>query len=113
MLPKNRPPTSPGEMLREEFIVPLGLTQKDFADKLGVSLQTVNLILKEKRAITAEMAVRLSQVLGTSAEFWMGLQTDWELWHTLRRMESKGLRLKRIGPKRAPPRAPQRRASAG
>ena len=83
-LPTHRPPTSPGEMLREEFLVPLGITQSDLAGRMGVPVGRVNQILQEKRAVTADTAVRLSRVLGMSAEFWLGLQTDWELWHARR-----------------------------
>jgi addiction module HigA family antidote len=64
-------------MLREEFLVPLELTQSELAERMGVPVGRVNQILQEKRAVTADTAVRLSRVLGMSAEFWLGLQTDW------------------------------------
>jgi antitoxin HigA-1 len=83
-LPTHRPPTSPGEMLREEFILPLGLTQSELADRMDVPVGRINQILQGKRAVTADTAVRLSRVLGMSAEFWIGLQTDFELWHARR-----------------------------
>ncbi len=71
-------------MLREEFLVPLELTQSELAERMGVPVGRVNQILQEKRAVTADTAMRLSRVLGMSAEFWLGLQTDWELWHAPR-----------------------------
>lgn len=91
-LPTHRPPTSPGEMLREEFLVPLELTQSELAERMGVPVGRVNQILQEKRAVTADTAVRLSQVLGMSAEFWLGLQTDWELWHARREVDLRDLK---------------------
>ncbi len=89
MLPTNRPPTSPGEILREEFLKPLEMTQAALAVKMGKPVQLVNLILNEKRGITAETAILLGEALGTSAEVWMGLQADWDLWHALRKMGRK------------------------
>jgi antitoxin HigA-1 len=91
-LPTHRPPTSPGEMLREEFLNPLGLTQTEIAQRLGVPVGRINQILQDKRTITADTAVRLSRVLGMSAEFWLGLQTDWDLWHAERAIDATKLR---------------------
>ena len=83
-LPRHRPPTHPDEMLREEFLTPLGVTQSDLAHRLGVSFPRVNEIIRGKRAMTPDTALRLAQVLGMSAEFWLGLQLDWDLWHAMR-----------------------------
>ena len=69
MTPKHRPPTSPGEMLLEEFLVPMEMTQRALAKELGLSVQSVNLIIKGKRGITAETAVRLSRVFKNSPQF--------------------------------------------
>lgn len=90
-LPTHRPPTSPGEMLREEFLVPLELTQTELAERMGVPVGRVNQILQAKRAVTADTAVRLSRVLGMSGESWLGLQTDWELWHARREVNWRAL----------------------
>jgi addiction module HigA family antidote len=90
-LPTHRPPTSPGEMLREEFLNPLGLTQTEIAQRLGVPVGRINQILQGKRTVTADTAVRLSRVLGMSAEFWLGLQTDWDLWHAERALDATEL----------------------
>ena len=79
-------------MLREEFLVPLELTQSELAERMGVPVGRVNQILQQKRAVTADTAVRLSRVLGMSAEFWLGLQTDWELWHAQREVNLKALK---------------------
>jgi addiction module HigA family antidote len=67
-------------MLREEFLVPLGITQSELAERMGVPVGRVNQILQEKRAVSADTAVRVSRVLGMSAEFWLGLQSDWDVW---------------------------------
>ncbi len=82
-LPKNRPPTHPGEMLLEEFIKPLDITQTELARKLGVSYPRLNEIVKGRRSVTPDTALRLAQVVGMSADFWLGLQLDWDLWHAM------------------------------
>jgi addiction module HigA family antidote len=71
-------------MLREEFLVPLGITQSAFAARLGVSFPRLNEVINGKRAVTPDTALRLARVLGMSADFWLGLQQDWDLWHALR-----------------------------
>ncbi len=83
-LPRARPPTHPGEMLREEFLKPLRVSQTAFAAHLGVSFHRLNEIVRRKRSITPDTALRLARVLGMSADFWMGLQQDWDLWHAMR-----------------------------
>lgn len=83
-LPADRPPTHPGEMLREEFLVPLGISQSAFAVRLGVSFPRLNEIVRGKRGVTPDTALRLARVLGMPAGFWIGLQTDWDLWHAMR-----------------------------
>jgi len=82
-LPKNRPPTHPGEMLLEEFLKPMKITQSDFAVRLGVSFPRLNEIVKGKRGVTPDTALRLAKVLGMSAEFWLGLQVNWDLWNAM------------------------------
>jgi len=75
-----REPTHPGEVLEEEFMKPLALSQSKLARELGVSVRAVNEIVNKKRRITPEMAIRLAERFGTSAEFWLGLQMDYDLW---------------------------------
>ena len=82
-LPRHRPPTHPGEMLLEEFLKPLGMSQSEFAAHLGVSFPRLNEIIRGKRGITPDTALRLARVLGMSAEFWLGLQLDWDLWRAM------------------------------
>ena len=82
-LPKNRAPTHPGEMLLEEFLRPMGITQSEFASRLGVSFPRLNEIVKGRRGVTPDTALRMARVLGTTAEFWLGLQLDWDLWNAM------------------------------
>ena len=83
-LPEHRPPTHPGEMLLEEFLNPLGISQSKFAIRLGVSFPRLNEIIRGKRSVTTDTALRLARVLGVSADVWLGLQQDWDLWHAMR-----------------------------
>ena len=83
-LPTAVPPTHPGEMLLEEFLKPLGISQSAFAIRLGVSFPRLNELIRGKRGVTPDTALRLARVTGMSADFWLGLQQDWDLWHALR-----------------------------
>ncbi len=87
-LPTHLPPTHPGEMLREEFLVPLGITQSEFAARLGVSFPRLNEVINARRGVTPDTALRLARVTGMSADFWLGLQQDWDLWHAMRSAEA-------------------------
>ena len=75
-----RRPTHPGEILREDFIPDYDLTVSGLARALGVSRQTVNELLRERRALSPEMALRLSRLFGTTPEFWLNLQRTVDLW---------------------------------
>ncbi len=97
MLPKNRPPTPPGELLLEEYLKPRGLTQVELAARMGVPIQRVNTIVNGKRGITAETAILLSEALDTTPELWMGLQVDFDLWHALRRRAEARAKPRRTG----------------
>jgi antitoxin HigA-1 len=83
MLPRNRRPTPPGEILRYEFLTPLGLSQKELAEALGITRVRLSEIIRGKRAITPDTAFRLARFFDTTPEFWFGLQTDVSLWDTL------------------------------
>jgi antitoxin HigA-1 len=97
-LPRRRPPTRPGEMLLEEFVKPLGITQSELAIRLGISFPRLNEIIRGKRSITSDTALRLARVLGMSADFWLGLQVDWDLWHAMH--GSKASEIHRLEPLR-------------
>ncbi len=81
MLPTHRPPTLPGEMLLEEFINPMNLTQKAFASHLGWTYAKLNEIVHGKRGVTPESALDLADALNMEPEFWLNLQRDWDLWN--------------------------------
>lgn len=75
-----RKPTHPGAMLREDFIPDYGLSVTGLAESLGVSRQSVNELLRERRALSPEMALRLSRLFGNSPEFWLNAQRAIDLW---------------------------------
>jgi addiction module HigA family antidote len=77
-------PIHPGEMLREDFMVDYGLTVSRLADALAVSRQTVNELIRERRSVSPEMALRLSRLFGNSAEFWLNAQRAVDLWEAER-----------------------------
>ena len=75
-----RPPTTPGEILREEYLRPLGLTQKELADHIGCDVKVVNRIVNGRSAVTAAMALRLGAALETTPGFWVNAQNAWDLY---------------------------------
>ncbi len=79
LLPENRIPTHPGEVLLEEFLIPRGISQVALAKHLGIPVQRVNEIVRGKRGVTPDTAWLLSQAFGTTPEFWMNLQTAYDL----------------------------------
>jgi antitoxin HigA-1 len=79
MQPERRVPTHPGEVLLEEFLVPLGQTQVALAEHLGVPVQRINELVRGKRGVTPETAWLLAQALNTTPEFWLNLQTSYDL----------------------------------
>lgn len=82
-LPTNRPPAHPGEILLEDFITEHGLTQTETAIRLGISYPRLNEIVKGKRGITTDTALRLARFFETTPEFWLNGQRDWDLWNAL------------------------------
>jgi len=82
MTTKKLQPIHPGEVLREEFIKPMGMSQREFAEKIGVTHTRLNQIVNEKRSVTADTALRLAKALGTTPEFWMNLQARYDLDQT-------------------------------
>lgn len=79
-IPTSRTPTHPGEMLLEEFLNPMNITQRDLADAILVPYQRVNDIVNGRRGITPSTALRLAKYFGTSADFWMNIQLRWDLY---------------------------------
>jgi addiction module HigA family antidote len=76
---KDLPPIHPGEILREEFLIPLGMSAHELSMALRVPATRINDVVNEKRGITADTALRLARYFGTTSRFWMNLQTSWEL----------------------------------
>ena len=91
---KNRRPTHPGELLREDVLPALGMTQTAFAERLGVSRLTVSELLHGKRGLSADMAVRLARLLGTTPESWLTMQQSVDLWELEREKDEKYRRIK-------------------
>jgi|NGEPerStandDraft_9_1074522.scaffolds.fasta_scaffold91663_1 antitoxin HigA-1 len=83
-LPTHRPPTSPGEMVAH-FLEDLGLSQAEVARALGLTANRLNEVVKGKRGISADTALRLAAYFGTTAQFWLNVQDAWDLWHELKR----------------------------
>jgi addiction module HigA family antidote len=84
MLPTQRPPTHPGEMLLREFLEPLGVSQVEAARRIRVPFQRLNAIVKGRRAVSADTAILLAALTGWDAQIWLTLQVKWDLWHALR-----------------------------
>ncbi|MBM3461854.1 MAG: HigA family addiction module antidote protein [Armatimonadetes bacterium] len=87
-IPTHRSPTHPGEMLEEEFMKPLGLSQSRLAELLEVPFQRINRIVNKKQAVTIDTALRLSALLGTSPQFWLNLQHGWDLYEAMHSKEA-------------------------
>ena len=83
-IPTDQDPTHPGEMLQQEFLLPLGMTQRDLATAIRVPYQRVNEVVRKRRGVTPSTALRLSKFLGTSHDFWMSLPLRWDLYHAQR-----------------------------
>ena len=79
-VPTNRIPTHPGEMLREEFLIPMELSQRELANGINVPYQRINELINGKRGITPSTALRLAKFFGTTPGFWMNLQLRWDLY---------------------------------
>ncbi len=91
---RRRRPTHPGEILREDVMPHIGLSQGAFADSLGVSRRTINEILQERRPVTVDRAHRLARALKTSPDVWLELQLDVDVWDALQERKSEYDRIK-------------------
>jgi len=98
-VPTHRAPTHPGEMLLEEFLIPMGLTQRDLANSLNVPYQRINEIINERRGMTPKTALRLAKFFNISADFWMNLQLRWDLFYA---QQDEAEQLKKIHPYEIP-----------
>jgi antitoxin HigA-1 len=91
-IPTHRAPTHPGEMLSEEFLKPMGLTQRQLADSIHVPYQRINEIVNGRRGVTPSTALRLSKYFGVSPDFWLNIQLRWDLYFA-QQAEAKELQL--------------------
>lgn len=82
----SRKPTSPGEILNEEFLVPMGLTQKVLADHIGCDIKVINRIINERTSVTAEMALKLASTFKTTADFWLNAQKALDIYTASRKL---------------------------
>lgn len=89
-----RKPTHPGEMLREDFMPDYELSVSGIAEALGVSRQSINELLRERRAVSPEMAIRLGRLFGNSAEFWLNAQRALDLWEANEAIKSEVARIR-------------------
>lgn len=83
-VPTHRPPIHPGEMLFEEFLVPMNLSQRDLSEGIRVPYQRINELINGRRGITPSTALRLARFFGTTPDLWMNLQMRWDLFHAER-----------------------------
>lgn len=88
-VPKNRPPSHPGEILLKDFLEPMEISQRELADAIHVPYQRINEVVNQKRGITPSTALRLAKFFGNSSEFWLNLQQNWELYHVLKEEEAE------------------------
>lgn len=95
-VPARRELTHPGEMLVEEFLKPMGLTQRDLARGIRVPYQRVNELVNGRRGVTTATALRLAKFFGTTPDFWLNLQLRWELYHAQRAESDDLKRIKRV-----------------
>lgn len=95
-IPTHGPPTHPGEMLLEEFLLPLEMTQTELADRIGVSYPRINELINGKRGMTPDTALRLEKLFGMEAQFWLNLQLGWDLYHAIN--SPKAAEISRIAP---------------
>jgi addiction module HigA family antidote len=91
-IPTHRSPAHPGEILMEEFLKPLALTQVELAARLGVSYPRINELIHGKRDMTPDTALRLERFFGVEAQFWMNLQLVWDLYHAMHSPSAESLR---------------------
>jgi addiction module HigA family antidote len=82
-VPTHRPPAHPGEILVEDFLKPLGMSQVELAERIRVPFQRVNAVAKGRRSVTPDTALRLAKVFGTTPDVWMNLQQAWDLYHAM------------------------------
>lgn len=89
---RNLPPVHPGEILREDYIKERGLTITEVAQGLGIARANLSAVVNERTGISPELAVKLSEAFGNTAQFWVSLQKNYELWHAERKVNRSSIR---------------------
>lgn len=87
MIPIKRKPTTPGEILREEFLIPLNITQKQLADHIGCDLKVINRVVNDRTQVTPKMAIKLGAALSTSPDFWLNAQKAVDIYNASRQIK--------------------------
>jgi antitoxin HigA-1 len=100
MLPKNRRPSHPGEILKYEYLEPLNLTQQNLADAIGVTRVRINEIITGKRSVTPDTAFRLAKYFDSTPDFWLNLQLNVDMWDTLKTNKEKYRKIKNFSDKK-------------
>lgn len=93
MFPRKRKPTSPGEILNEEYLKPLGISQKQLADHLNCDYKVINRIVNEKTSVSTEMAIKLAAAFNTTPDFWLNAQMAMDLW-ALNALKTRKLKIR-------------------
>ena len=96
-MPVRRMPTTPGEILSEEFLKPLGMTQKQLADHIGCDVKVINRIINGRTTVTAEMAIKLAAAFRTTPEFWLNAQQAVNLYEASRKIKKKPTSILKTG----------------
>ena len=86
MVPMKRKPTAPGEILREEFLIPLKLTQKQLADHIGCDLKVINRVVNQKAQVTPKLAIKLAAAFNTTPDFWLNAQKTIDIYNAARQI---------------------------
>jgi len=97
-IPTNRAPTHPGEIILREFLEPLGMTQNEAAEKLGISRVRLNQIINVRRGVTPDTALRLERLFGMSAQTWLNMQLAWDLYEAMHSKASREINKIRLLP---------------
>lgn len=112
-IPTHRAPTHPGMMLLEEFLKPMGITQRNLADAINVPYQRINEIINGKRGITPSTALRLAKAFGVSSDFWMNIQLRWDLYFAKQSESAVLATIKPLPMARVPQNEPNTQQHAG
>jgi len=88
MITIKRKPTSPGEILQEEFLTPLGISQKQLADHLGCDVKVINRIVNNKSSVTPEMALKLGSAFNTTPQFWLNAQQSVDIYRVMKKIKT-------------------------